>query len=110
MRAKVKEEKWQGKRICNRGEDVHFEQGDCFAWLSCWKAPTQQPRMWLLVYKNFTESYFQQRYSVIIWWGQVAVESKGVEYVEWQQRLSHISQLNVGISPDVVFGKAQQRS
>ncbi|XP_068726388.1 uncharacterized protein [Montipora capricornis] len=42
VRAKVKEEKWQGKMICNRWEDVHLEQGDCFAWLSCWKAaPTQ---------------------------------------------------------------------
>ena len=37
-RAKVKEEKWQGKMICNRWEDVHLEQRDCFAWLSCWKA------------------------------------------------------------------------
>ena len=26
MRAKVKEEKWQGKRICNRWKDVHLEQ------------------------------------------------------------------------------------
>ena len=33
MRAKVKEEKWQGKIICNRWEDMHLEQGDCFAWL-----------------------------------------------------------------------------
>ena len=38
VRAKVKEEKWQGKMISNRWEDVHIEQGDCFAWLSCWKA------------------------------------------------------------------------
>ena len=38
VRAKVKEEKWQGKMICNRWEDVHLEQGDCFACLSCWKA------------------------------------------------------------------------
>ena len=35
VRAKVKEEKWPGKMICNRWEDVHLEQGDCFAWLSC---------------------------------------------------------------------------
>ena len=34
VRAKlVKEEKWQGKMICNRWEDVHLEQGDCFALL-----------------------------------------------------------------------------
>ena len=38
VRAKVKEEDWQGKMICNRWEDVHLEQGVCFAWLSCWKA------------------------------------------------------------------------
>ena len=38
VRAKVKEEKWQGKMISNRWEDVHLEQGDCFSWLSCWKA------------------------------------------------------------------------
>ena len=35
VRAKVREKKWQGKMICNRWEDVHLEQGDCFAWLSC---------------------------------------------------------------------------
>ena len=52
--------------------------------------------MWLLVYKNFTKSYFQQRFSIKIWWEQVAAERKGVECVEWQQRVSHISQLNVG--------------
>ena len=34
--AKVKEEKWQGKM--NRSEDEYLDQGDCFAWLSCWKA------------------------------------------------------------------------
>ena len=34
VRAKVEEE----KMISNRWEDVHLEQGDCFAWLSCWKA------------------------------------------------------------------------
>ena len=34
----MKEEKWQGKIISNRRwEDVYLEQGDCFAWLSCWK-------------------------------------------------------------------------
>ena len=31
VRAKVKEEKWQGKMISNRWEDVHLEQGDCFS-------------------------------------------------------------------------------
>ena len=31
VRAKVKEEKWQGKMISNRWEDVQLEQGDCFA-------------------------------------------------------------------------------
>ena len=34
----MKEEKWQGKMISNRWEGVHLEQGECFAWLSCWKA------------------------------------------------------------------------
>ena len=34
----MKEEKLQRKIICNRWEDVHLDQGDCFAWLSCWKA------------------------------------------------------------------------
>ena len=38
VQAKVKEEKWQGKMISNRWEDEHLDQGDCFAWLSCWKA------------------------------------------------------------------------
>ena len=38
VRAKVKEEKSQGKMISNRWEDVQIEQGDCFAWLSYWKA------------------------------------------------------------------------
>ena len=38
VRDKMKEEKWQGKIISNRWEDVRLEQGDCFAWLSCWKA------------------------------------------------------------------------
>ena len=38
VRAKVKEEKWQGKMISNRWEDVQLEQGECFAWLSCWMA------------------------------------------------------------------------
>ena len=38
VRAKVKEEKWQGKMISNKREDVHLEQGYCFAWFSCWKA------------------------------------------------------------------------
>ena len=52
--------------------------------------------MWLLVYKNFTNSYFQQRFSIIGRWGQVAVERKGVECVERQQRVSHISYLGVG--------------
>jgi len=33
VRARVKEEKWQGKMISNRWEDVHLEQGDCLAWL-----------------------------------------------------------------------------
>ena len=72
VRAKVKEEKWQGKRICNRWEDVHLEQ----ALLGL--VAGRYPRMWSLVYKNFTKSYFQQRYSIKIWWGQVAVESNGV--------------------------------
>ena len=31
VRAKVKEEKWQGKMISNRWEDVHLEQRDCFS-------------------------------------------------------------------------------
>ena len=31
VRAKMKEEKWQGKMISNRWEDLHLEQGDCFA-------------------------------------------------------------------------------
>ena len=38
LQAKVKEEKWQGKMISNRWEDEYLDQGDCFAWLSCWKA------------------------------------------------------------------------
>ena len=90
VRAKVKEEKWQGEMmISNSWEDVHLEQGDCFAWLSCWKAaPTY---MWLLLYKNFTDSYFQERFSIIGRRGQVAAESKGVERMERQQRVSHIS-------------------
>ena len=35
VRAKVKEEKWQGMMVSHRWEDEHLEQGDCFAWLSC---------------------------------------------------------------------------
>ena len=94
MRAKVKEERWQGKMISNRWEDLHLEQGDCFAWPSCWKmAPTHVVQ---LLYKNFTNSYFQQRCSIITRWGQVAAERKGVERMERQQRASHISQLGVG--------------
>ena len=38
VRAKVMGEKWQGKMICNRWENVHLEQGDCFAWISFRKA------------------------------------------------------------------------
>ena len=38
VQAKVKEEKWQGKMISNRWEDQYLDQGECFAWLSCWKA------------------------------------------------------------------------
>ena len=38
MQAKVKEEKWLWKMISNRLEDEYLDQGDCFAWLSCWKA------------------------------------------------------------------------
>ena len=38
VQANVKEEKWQGKMISNRWEDLHLEEGDCFTWLSCWKA------------------------------------------------------------------------
>ena len=37
VRAKVNLEKWQGKMI-SRWDYLHLEQGDCFAWLSCWKA------------------------------------------------------------------------
>ena len=36
--AKVKKETWQRKMISNRWEDEYLDQGDCFAWLSCWKA------------------------------------------------------------------------
>ena len=38
MQTGVKEEKWQEKMISNRWEDEHLDQGDCFAWLSCWNA------------------------------------------------------------------------
>ena len=34
----IDELKSKGKMISNRWEDVHLEQGECFAWLSCWKA------------------------------------------------------------------------
>ena len=87
VRAKVKEEKWQGKMICNRWEDVHLEQGDCFGWLSCWKAaPTH-------VVVGIQELYQQLLPTKVFYhrWGQVAAERKGVECVERQQRVSHIS-------------------
>ena len=38
VQAKLKDEKLKGKMISNRWEDEHLDQGDCFAWLSCWKA------------------------------------------------------------------------
>ena len=83
----MKEEKWQGKMICNQWEDVRLEQGDCFSWLSCWKAaPTH-----VVVGIQELYSYFQQRFSIIGRWGQVATERKGVECVERQQRVCHTS-------------------
>ena len=66
--------------------------------------------MWLMVYKNFTNSYFQQRFSIIGRWGQVAAESKTVKCVEGNRECPTYPSRMWGISPDVVFGMAQQRS
>ena len=60
VRAKVKEERWQGKIIRNRRwEDVHLEQEIALLGLVVGR---RNPRMWLLVYKNSINSYFQQSF------------------------------------------------
>ena len=59
VRAKVKGEKWQGKMIFNRREDVHLNKEIALLGLVFGR---RHPRIWLLVYKNFTNSYFQHRF------------------------------------------------
>ena len=73
VRAKVKEEKCQGKMISNRWEDVHLEQGDCFAWLSCWKAaPTH-------VVVGIQELYQQLLPTMVFYHKKVGTSGSGEE-------------------------------
>ena len=89
----MKEEKCQGKMICNRWEDVHLEQRDCFALLSCWKAAP----MHMVV--GIQELYQQLLPTKVFSYRKVETSGsggKGVECVERQQRVSHISYVGVG--------------
>ena len=88
VRANVNEEKWQAKMISNRWIYLHLEQGDCFAWLSCW---TAAPTHVVVSIEEPCQQLFPTIISIIERWGQVEAEREGVECVERQQRVSHIS-------------------
>ena len=70
--AKVNLEKWQGKML-SRWDYLHLEQGDCFAWLSCWKAaPTD-------VVVSIEELYQQLYPTKVFYYRKVGTSGSGWE-------------------------------
>ena len=107
VRAKVKEEKWQGKMISNRWEDVHLEQGDCFAWLTCWKAAHTH------VVVGIQELYQQLLPTKVFYHRKVGTSGGREEKCRMCGKATECPTYPSwmwSISPDFVFGKAQQHS
>ena len=110
VQAKVKEEKWQGKMICNRWEDEQLDQGDCVAWLCCWKAaPTH-------VVAGVQELYQQLLPTKVFYHRKTGTSVNGDERCRMcgkaTECVSHITECVSyiswlwGTSSNVVFGKA----